>query len=85
MTDVRKLIETDGKKSNGAKNEGWEYYVKKGGAGMSRTIFVSMATARHTHAALCYANGGSESCIFGIPPDCDWFSKSGVRRGEGRS
>lgn len=71
MTDGRKLIEMDDKKSHGAKaEEGWNIKLKGGrGKKESRTILVSLTTLAYPRLIVHgSANSGSKSCIFGIPP-----------------
>lgn len=70
MTDRRKLIEMDEKKSHGAKTEGWNIMLKKKGGGRQKswTMFVSVTTQAYPHCIVHgSANGGSKSCIFGMP------------------
>lgn len=68
MTDGRKLIEMDDEKSHSAETEGRNIMSKGGGARKSQTIFVSMTTQAYPRRIVRgSANGGSKSCIFGIP------------------
>lgn len=69
MTDGRKLIEMDDKKSQGAVEvEGWNIKLKGGRGKKSRTIFVSVTTLAYPRLIVHgSANSGSKSCIFGIP------------------
>lgn len=75
----------DDKKSHGAKNEGWNIMLK-GGSLKSRTIFVSMTTRAYPRRIVRgSANGGSKSCIFGIPPGQVVIGPASLGVGEGQS
>lgn len=78
MTDRRKLIEMDEKKSHGAKTEGWNIMLKKkGGASkeLDHVCFCDNASLPTLHCAQLCKRWVKKLHIWNaIGTSCDWFS-----------
>lgn len=82
MTDGRKLIETDDKKSNGAKNEGWNIMLKgRGQNELDHICFYDDPGIPTLHCTLQTAGQKVAYLEYHQEQFCDWFSKTVVGGG----